>query len=65
MPQPPAQQAQQTYYATMFDEYLGIAVFSAYTLKRAAEARVTPRNVHSWCQTPGNLLTYPKTKSQH
>lgn len=59
-PQPPAQQAQQTYYATMFDEDLGIAVFSAYTLTRA---RFSGKDKHPWCRTPGNLLTFLKTKS--
>lgn len=55
-PQPPEQQAQQTYYATMFDEFRGIAVFSAYTLTQPSQARVSARRPHPWCRTPGNLL---------
>jgi len=52
-PLPPAQQAQQasqTYYATMFDEGLGITVFSAYTL---TQGRFRPQYKHPWCRTPG------------
>lgn len=55
-PPPPPQLVEQTYYATMFDESRGIAVFSAYTLTRPSQARVYKRRAHPWCQTPGNLL---------
>ncbi|KAL9959794.1 hypothetical protein ACROYT_G033150 [Oculina patagonica] len=56
-PPTPNQQAQQTYYATMFDEHYGIAVFSAYTLTRArADFTHYPvLNAPSWCPTAGIL----------
>jgi len=46
---------QQTYYGTMFDQALGIAVFSAYTLTQAnANFPNRPRPTR-WTQTPGIL----------
>lgn len=52
-PPRPNQQAQNTYYATMFDEGFGIAVFAAYTLTQFNA--VFPGNQHAahWCPTPG------------
>ncbi|XP_020621350.1 uncharacterized protein LOC110059024 isoform X1 [Orbicella faveolata] len=45
---------QQTYYGTMFDQALGIAVFSAYTLTQAnANFPNRPRPTR-WTQTPGS-----------
>ena len=57
--QPPRrnQQAQHTYYATMFDEYLGIALFSAYRLTQANAVFPGHQAQLGWCPTPGNLLT--------
>lgn len=57
-PPSPNQQAQKTYYATMFDECLGIAVFAAYTLTQFNA--VFPGNQHAyWRQTPGNVIKNP------
>ncbi|KAL9959747.1 hypothetical protein ACROYT_G033102 [Oculina patagonica] len=58
--QPPTptrhQDPQQTYYATMFDEYHGIAVFSAYTLtKKNAVFKTYQGQPPGWCPTPGIL----------
>jgi len=44
---------QQTYYATMFDQALGIAVFSAYMLTQA-NANFPHRQGHGWRSTPGS-----------
>ena len=51
---------QQTYYGTMFDQGLGIAVFSAYTLTQANANFRNPRPPGHWKQTPGSysLVTY-------
>lgn len=55
-PPRPNQQAQNTYYATMFDEGYGIAVFAAYTLTQFnAVFPGNQRQVH-WCPTPGNVI---------
>ncbi|XP_078355597.1 uncharacterized protein LOC144667188 [Oculina patagonica] len=53
--QPPNQQVQQTFYATMFDERYGIAVFSAYKLTQANAYFPGGRKygVVQWTQTPG------------
>ncbi|KAL9959743.1 hypothetical protein ACROYT_G033098 [Oculina patagonica] len=44
---------QQTYYATMFDEGRGIAVYSAYTLTQEKVKFVKGRPKDKWIQTPG------------
>ncbi|XP_078342611.1 nuclease-like isoform X1 [Oculina patagonica] len=44
---------QQTYYATMFDERLGIAVYSAYKLTQEKVNFLKGRPTKSWKQTPG------------
>ncbi|KAK2551201.1 hypothetical protein P5673_027963, partial [Acropora cervicornis] len=44
---------QQTYYGTMFDEGIGIAVFSAYTLTQANVNFQPGRPQASWRKTPG------------
>jgi len=48
----------------MFDENFGIAVFSAYTLRRAPgeyEEDLFPGGSHlGWTATPGNLFTCTK-----
>ncbi len=48
-----------TYYATMFDEAKGIAVFSAYKLtQQTTDFNNYPeRYKQEWYPTPGNLLT--------
>jgi len=45
------------YYATMHDERLGIAVYSAYVL-RAGNINFQAQGASAWVQTPGNLFTY-------
>lgn len=50
------QQLQNTYYATMFDEHLGIAVFSAYTLTQQT-LNFVHRDAYDWCPTPGKLFS--------
>lgn len=55
-PPTPDQQEEDTYYATMFDEGYGIAVFAAYKLTWAnANFPGHQEHVH-WCPTPGNVI---------
>ena len=61
-PPTPYQQNQDTYFATMFDEFYGIAVFSAYTLTQATV--ILPQqhfNPAPWGPTPGNVFTCTAT----
>ncbi|KAJ7370291.1 DNA/RNA non-specific endonuclease [Desmophyllum pertusum] len=44
---------QQTFFGTMFDELLGIPLFSAYTLSGPVDVNFQQRNAHHWMQTPG------------
>ena len=44
---------QRTYYGTMFDQNLGIAVFSAYTLTQANANFPNRQRPGQWTQTPG------------
>ena len=55
--QPPKlnQDPLQTYYATMFDERYGLAVFSAYKLSKGDE-KFQKWEEKNWCKTPGNLF---------
>lgn len=55
--QPPKlnQDPLQTYYATMFDERYGLAVFSAYKLSKGDE-KFQKWEGKDWCETPGNLF---------
>ena len=45
---------QRTYYGTMFDEGIGIAVFSAYILTQANANFQPGRPAVAWQQTPGS-----------
>jgi len=45
------------YYATMHDERLGIAVYSAYVLY-AGNINFQAQGASAWVPTPGNLFTY-------
>ena len=60
--QPPGRNEQppQTYYATMFDELWGIAVFSAYRLTHATAHFPVIQVKVGFCPTPGNLFTCPQ-----
>ena len=58
-PPTPNQRTMHTYYATMFDEDWGIAVFSAYTLRKAPDL-FKGRNPGVWTATPGNLFACTK-----
>lgn len=55
-PPRPNQQAQDTYYATMFDEDYGIAVFTAYTLTQENTDFPGHQQDANWCPTPGNVI---------
>lgn len=65
--QPPTPDQEHMYYATMFDEHFGIAVFSAYTLWRdPGEGKgdlFQGGNRRAWTATPGNLFTC--TEKEH
>lgn len=58
-PPRPNQQAQNTYYATMFDERFGIAVFAAYTLTQFNAVFPGNQDAANWCPTPGNVVKNP------
>ena len=55
-------QPNDNFYATMFDEEQGIAVFSAYALTQAMVDfnNYPQRRRHEWYPTPGNSLIYPQ-----
>ena len=58
-PPEPVQVPEHTYYATMFDESYGIAVFSAYILTKQLVDRgfwQREKLKPDFCPTPGNLL---------
>lgn len=68
--QPPSvcgQPVAKTFYATMFDERWGIAVFSAYVLTQTMVDfdHYPERANQDWYPTPGNSLIYPLHKMEH
>ena len=57
-PPRPNQDPLHTYYATMFDEGLGLPIYTGYKLTESTVAfQEVPTGIDNiWCETPGNLF---------